>query len=80
MTSKVAHTKPLAFSGQRPVPSGDPYFMESLARGLSVIRAFSGGRTPLTGAEVAAATGLSRAAARRCLHTLTRPPGSMRRP
>jgi len=55
----------------RPVLAGDPYFMESLARGLSVIRAFSGGRTHLSGAEVAAVTGLSRAAARRCLHTLT---------
>lgn len=54
-----------------PAPPGDPYFMESLARGLSVIRAFGDGRTGLTGAEVAAITGLSRAAARRCLHTLT---------
>jgi IclR family transcriptional regulator, pca regulon regulatory protein len=52
-------------------PAGDPYFMESLARGLSVIRAFGTGRPRLTGAEVAAITGLSRASARRCLHTLT---------
>ena len=57
-------------SARRP-PAGDPYFMESLARGLSVIRAFGGNRPRLTGAEVAAITGLSRAAARRCLHTLT---------
>lgn len=48
----------------------DPYYMESLARGLSVIRAFGKGRSPLSGAEVAAVTGLSRASARRCLHTL----------
>jgi IclR family transcriptional regulator, pca regulon regulatory protein len=48
----------------------DPDFMESLARGLSVMRAFGGARTRLTGAEVASLTGLSRAAARRCLHTL----------
>lgn len=54
-----------------PAPAGDPYFMESLARGLSVMRAFGTGRTRMTGAEVAALTGLSRAAARRCLHTLT---------
>jgi IclR family transcriptional regulator, pca regulon regulatory protein len=54
-----------------PAPEGDPYFMESLARGLSVIRAFGDGRTRLSGAEVAAITGLSRASARRCLHTLT---------
>lgn len=45
--------------------------MESLARGLSVIRAFGGGQTRLSGAAVASLTGLSRAAARRCLHTLT---------
>ena len=44
--------------------------MESLARGLSVIRAFGAGRGALSGADVAAITGLSRAAARRCLHTL----------
>lgn len=54
-----------------PAPPGDPYFMESLARGLSVIRAFGDGRTQLSGAEVAAITGLSRASARRCLHTLS---------
>ena len=51
--------------------SNDPYFMESLSRGLSVIRAFGGERPQLSGADVAAITGLSRAAARRCLHTLT---------
>ena len=54
-----------------PAPPNDPYFMESLARGLSVIRAFGQGRSVLSCAEVAAITGLSRAAARRCLHTLT---------
>ena len=48
----------------------DPDFMESLARGLSVIKAFGHGKRRLSGAEVAAITGLSRAAARRCLHTL----------
>ena len=51
--------------------NSDPYFMESLSRGLSVIRAFGGERPQLSGADVAAITGLSRAAARRCLHTLT---------
>jgi IclR family pca regulon transcriptional regulator len=45
--------------------------MLSLARGLSVIRAFGSGTTPLSISDVARATGLSRAAARRCLHTLT---------
>lgn len=53
------------------ISNSDPYFMESLSRGLSVIRAFGGERPQLSGADVAAITGLSRAAARRCLHTLT---------
>ncbi|MGH9089906.1 MAG: IclR family transcriptional regulator domain-containing protein [Acidimicrobiales bacterium] len=45
-------------------------FVQSLARGLSVIRAFGAHRPALTLAEAAAATGLSRAAARRFLLTL----------
>lgn len=52
--------------------TNDPNFMTSLARGLSVIRAFDGRHPNLTIAEVAKITGLSRAAARRCLYTLTR--------
>lgn len=44
--------------------------MQSLARGLDVIRAFSADRPALTLSEVAGHTGLSRAAARRFLHTL----------
>src|SRR5690606_19217705 len=51
--------------------SADPDFMLSLARGLSVIRAFDAARTPLSIAEAARMTGMSRAAARRCLHTLS---------
>jgi IclR family pca regulon transcriptional regulator len=58
-----------------PVPAdgevaADPNFMTSLARGLAVIRAFSDREPRLSIAEVARATGLSRAAARRCLYTL----------
>lgn len=45
-------------------------FVQSLARGLSVIRAFSAAHPALTLSEVASATGLSRAAARRFLLTL----------
>ena len=52
-------------------PRNDPDFMVSLARGLSVIRAFGDGQKPLSVADVAALTGLSRAASRRCLHTLS---------
>jgi len=50
----------------------DPNFMTSLARGLSVIRAFTGANPQLSIAEVARMSGLPRAAARRCLHTLER--------
>jgi len=42
----------------------------SLERGLAVIRAFDAERPAMTLSEVAAATGLSRATARRFLHTL----------
>ena len=45
-------------------------FVQSLERGLAVIRAFDAEHSKLTLSEVAAATGLSRAAARRFLHTL----------
>ena len=62
-----------ARSNSRPPGSrreSDPNFMTSLARGLSVIRAFTGSNPQLTIAEVAKISGLPRAAARRCLHTL----------
>jgi len=48
----------------------DPSFMTSLARGLAVIRAFSDQRRSLTIAQISHKTGISRAAVRRCLHTL----------
>ena len=50
--------------------ASDPDFMLSLARGLAVIRAFGDGKPQLSIREIALATGVSRAAARRCLHTL----------
>ena len=49
---------------------GDPDFMTTLARGLHVIRAFSGVDRRLTIADVSRATGLTRAVVRRCLYTL----------
>ena len=52
--------------------ASDPDFMLSLARGLSVIRAFEDGEPNLTVAEVARRSAISRAAARRCLHTLNK--------
>jgi IclR family pca regulon transcriptional regulator len=45
-------------------------FVQSLERGLSVIRAFDAEHPELTLSDVARATGLTRAAARRFLHTL----------
>lgn len=53
---------------EAPVPSDQ--YVQSLARGLAVIEAFGAERPELTLSEVAAATGLTRAAARRFLLTL----------
>jgi IclR family pca regulon transcriptional regulator len=51
-------------------PVREEHFVQSLARGLSVIRAFQTGSAELTLSEVARRTGLTRAAARRFLLTL----------
>jgi IclR family transcriptional regulator, pca regulon regulatory protein len=57
--------------GRRDPPgTRDADFVQSLQRGLSVIRAFDGAPTSLTLSDVAKATGLPRAAARRFLLTL----------
>ena len=53
-----------------PGSEADGDYVQSLERGLSVIRAFDAEHTRLSLSEVATATGLSRAAARRFLHTL----------
>ena len=50
---------------------GDPNFMASLARGLTVLQAFSQIKRPATVSLLSARTGFSRAAVRRCLYTLT---------
>jgi IclR family transcriptional regulator, pca regulon regulatory protein len=47
-----------------------PHFVQSLERGLAVIRAFDAAHPQLTLSEVAAVTGVTRAAARRFLLTL----------
>lgn len=54
---------------QRPPPPGPPG-VQSLERGLAVIRAFDAEHARMTLSEVARATGLTRATARRFLHTL----------
>ncbi|MBU6316053.1 MAG: helix-turn-helix domain-containing protein [Acidobacteria bacterium] len=51
-----------------PRESGD--FVQSLERGLNVLRAFDGTHPTMTVADVAKSTGLTRATARRLLHTL----------
>jgi IclR family pca regulon transcriptional regulator len=51
---------------------GDPNFMNSLARGLVVIQAFSQRQRELTVSQLSAKTGFSRAAVRRCLYTLAK--------
>jgi IclR family pca regulon transcriptional regulator len=51
-------------------PRADGEYINSLARGLVVLRTFSRARPEMTLSEVAAAAELSPAVARRCLHTL----------
>jgi len=58
--------------GQEAAPTRDSDFVQSLDRGLAVIRAFGPDRERLSLSEVARATGLTRAAARRFLLTLVK--------
>lgn len=64
-TSSAAAADPAAATGPRRTD-----FVQSLDRGLAVIRCFSSERPSLTLSEVAERTGLTRAAARRFLLTL----------
>lgn len=57
-------------SGRADRASSSSDFVQSLERGLAVIRAFGADRPQMTLSEVAQATGLTRAAARRFLLTL----------
>lgn len=73
MPRMPAHRKAVAVPSRarpRRVGTADPDFMQSLARGLEVIGAFQHARPSLTVGEVATLANISRAAARRCLHTL----------
>jgi IclR family pca regulon transcriptional regulator len=58
--------------GQEAAQTRDSDFVQSLDRGLAVIRAFGPDRERLSLSEVARATGLTRAAARRFLLTLVK--------
>src|SRR3546814_13462706 len=51
--------------------TADPNFMQSLARGLAVLRAFEG-QPSLSMAEAARISGLNRPSTARCLFTLVR--------
>src|ERR671926_1471025 len=55
---------------QPDAPARGTHFVRSLERGLAVIRAFDASAPALTLSDVARATGLTRAAARRFLLTL----------
>jgi len=50
----------------------DPEYLSTLERGLSVLRSFNQSRPEMQLSEVAAATGLNPAVARRCLNTLVK--------
>jgi IclR family pca regulon transcriptional regulator len=70
---------PEAAAAPKPTPAasldiytGDPNFMTSLARGLIVIQAFTQQSPQMTISQLSVKTGLSRAAVRRCLYTLTK--------
>jgi IclR family pca regulon transcriptional regulator len=52
--------------------AGDPNFMTSLARGLLVIQSFTPLTPQMTISQLSVKTGLSRAAVRRCLYTLSK--------
>ena len=67
--SSIAITHDAATNGPANDRSRD--FVQSLERGLAVIRAFNADRPSLTVSEIAQTTGLTRAAARRFLLTLT---------
>lgn len=54
-----------------PVPGRSRDFVQSLERGLAIIRVFSAERSSLTVSEIAQVSGLTRAAARRFLLTLS---------
>ena len=70
---------PTSSAAAKPTPAtaldvytGDPNFMTSLARGLIVIQSFTQQSPQMTISQLSIKTGLSRAAVRRCLYTLTK--------
>jgi IclR family pca regulon transcriptional regulator len=70
--AELSHAAELAPSATLDEFAGDPNFMTSLARGLLVIQSFSPQTPQMTISQLSTKTGLSRAAVRRCLYTLTK--------
>jgi IclR family pca regulon transcriptional regulator len=66
----VAAKAPEALPDPINAAPGDPDFMTSLARGLTVIGAFTRQKRQLTIAQISQRSGIPRAAVRRVLHTL----------
>ena len=65
-------SQPAVSALARPKPDqGDPMFATTLAHGLDVLAAFRHGSAPLSNADLAAHTGLSRPTVSRLTHTLT---------
>jgi len=80
-TTVANETAPASLPRSEPAPPlaakldqfiGDPNFMTSLARGLTVIQAFSPQSLHLSISQLSKRTGLPRASVRRCLHTLSK--------
>jgi IclR family pca regulon transcriptional regulator len=69
---RSSHDQPPLLDSGVGLQPPDRELMGGFLKGLSVIEAFDRGREALTIAEVAKATGLDRATARRCLLTLQR--------
>ena len=69
-TKRTEGATALTAAGEIQALSGDPNFMTSLARGLTVIRAFSQHRNRQSIAQLSHRTGIPRAAVRRCLYTM----------
>jgi IclR family pca regulon transcriptional regulator len=68
--SESAEDAPVTADAATADPAAPGEFVQSLARGLAVIRSFDADNPALSLSDVARRTGLTRAAARRFLHTL----------
>jgi IclR family transcriptional regulator, pca regulon regulatory protein len=68
--TKTPRRKRTAAHRQMGTHAGDPNFMSSLARGLSILQAFDVRGHALSVSQASLITGIPRAAARRCLYTL----------